>query len=167
MLSPMDGTWSGRNTAAQAVEREAGSPSRPTPEAMAVVQRSLSLVGSRPVALTEAFYRHLFEMAPGVRAMFPADMTLQNEKLLRALLDTIGALVEPDRYAQRMERNLRGLGDQHARRYGVRPEHYPFVGHALTRAIKEVSGDASATTSSAWVWVYNWTMATMLGTTRR
>lgn len=144
--------------------RGPGPNRRPTAEAMAIVQASAGSVANRPVALAEAFYDHLFQLAPAVRSMFPADMTAQNDKLCRALLDGIRALVEPDhRYAAEMERVLHRLGAQHVRRWGVAPEHYPYVGHALVRAVRDVSGDWTVATSSAWIWVYDWMAAHMLG----
>ncbi|WP_306207067.1 globin domain-containing protein [Actinoplanes sp. RD1] len=134
---------------------------------MRIVQSTASLVADRPVALAELFYRHLFELVPEARAMFPPDMTAQTEKLCRALLDGIRALTEPDRYAQDMERMLGMLGVHHARYYGVLPEHYPYVGHALVRAVRDLSGDWSVATSSAWIWVYDWMSAHMLGEAAR
>jgi hemoglobin-like flavoprotein len=127
------------------------------------VRRSAAAVADRPVVLAERFYHHLFELAPAVRDMFPQDMTVQNERLSRALFDAVRALVDPDRHAARMQDNLHKLGADHARRYGVLPEHYPFVGHALVRAVNDVSGDSSASTSSAWIWVYEWISTHMIG----
>ena len=136
---------------------------RPTPEVMAIVRRTAEAVADRPAALAERFYLHLFELAPAVRDMFPQDMTAQNERLSRALFDVVRALVDPDRHGARMEANLHRLGADHAYRYGVRPEHYPYVGHALVRAVNDISGDSSASTSSAWIWVYEWVSAHMIG----
>jgi hemoglobin-like flavoprotein len=139
-----------------------GDNRRPTIEAMEIVQRTAAKVADRPVALAEAFYAHLFMLAPGVRQMFPADMTAQNEKLCRALLNGVRALVEPDRYATDMERTLQRLGVHHAQYFHVRPEHYPYVGHALVRAVGDVSDDWTSGTASAWIWVYDWMAAHML-----
>ncbi|GAB7038956.1 MULTISPECIES: globin domain-containing protein [Catenuloplanes] len=160
------GRGTGAVYAASVSRAPSGAPGdhpRPDAEAMRIVQRTAASVAERPVALAEAFYRHLFAMAPGVRAMFPDDMTAQNEKLCRALLDGIRALVEPERYAVQMERSLHRLGAHHADRYGVLPEHYPYVGHALVRAVGDVSDDWSSSTSAAWIWVYDWMAAHMLG----
>lgn len=132
---------------------------------MAIVRRTAEEVADRPAALAERFYVHLFELAPWVRDMFPQDMTAQNERLSRALFDAVRALVDPDRHAARMEANLHRLGADHAHRYGVRPEHYPYVGHALVRAVNDISGDSSASTSSAWIWVYEWISTHMMGDT--
>ena len=133
---------------------------------MRIVQRGAALVADRPVALAESFYQHLFLLAPQVRSMFPADMTAQNDKLCRALVAAIQALVEPELYAGRMEGNLRKLGKQHGNRFGVLPEHYPYVGHALVRAVRDLTGEWTAETSSAWVWVYDWLTAHMLAPDR-
>ncbi|WP_305786962.1 globin domain-containing protein [Symbioplanes lichenis] len=143
--------------------RRHGPHRRPSAEAMRIVQSTAGAVADRPVVLAEAFYRHLFELVPETRSMFPPDMTAQNEKLCRALLDGIRALTEPDRYAHDMERMLGMLGAHHARYYGVQPEHYPYVGHALVRAVRDLTGDWSVATSSAWIWVYDWMSAHMLG----
>lgn len=133
---------------------------------MRIVQRGAAQVADRPVALAESFYHHLFLLVPEVRSMFPADMTAQNDKLCRALVAAIQALVEPDRYAATMEGNLRALGRQHDHRFGVLPEHYPYVGHALVRAVRDLTGEWTAETSSAWVWVYDWLAAHMMAPER-
>jgi hemoglobin-like flavoprotein len=130
---------------------------------MAIVHRTAGTVADRPVALAERFYHHLFELAPAVRSMFPQDMTAQNERLSRALFDAVTALVDPERHTAQMQDYLGKLGAHHAHRLGVRPEHYPYVGHALVRAVNDVSGDSSAATSSAWIWVYEWVSAHMIG----
>jgi hemoglobin-like flavoprotein len=142
--------------------RRIGPLERPTPEAMAIVRATASAVADRPAALAERFYHHLFDIAPGVRSMFPKDMTAQNERLSRALFDAIRALVDSEAHAARMEQNLHRLGTDHAHRYGVQPMHYPYVGHALVRAVYDVSGDWAASTSSAWLWVYEWVSTHMI-----
>jgi hemoglobin-like flavoprotein len=135
---------------------------RPTSEAMAIVRATAAAVADRPEALAERFYYHLFDLAPGVRGMFPRSMTAQNERLSRALFDAVHALVGSDAQAVRMEQNLHRLGAQHADQHGVLPEHYPYVGHALVRAVSDVSGDWSAAASSAWLWVYQWVSTHMI-----
>ena len=164
MMDTAGGTRDFRSAAGVAAGelRPLGPHRRPSAEAMAIVQKTAATVAERPVALAEAFYHHLFLLAPGVRGMFPAEMSAQNEKLCRALLASIRALVEPELYAARMENTLYRLGRDHAHRYAVLPEHYPYVGHALVRAVRDVSQDWTTTTSSAWVWVYDWMSAHML-----
>ena len=135
---------------------------RPDAEAMAVVARTAAAVADRPVALAEAFYEHLFELAPAVRMMFPADMTAQNDKLCRALFACIEALVTGPEETSVMEHGLRRLGTHHTGRYAVRSEHYPYVGQALVRAVRDLSQDWSTTSSSSWIWVYTWLSSHML-----
>ncbi|WP_306216391.1 globin domain-containing protein [Actinoplanes sp. RD1] len=136
---------------------------RPDAEAMAVVQRTAAAVADRPVALAEKFYEHLFELAPAVRTMFPPDMTAQNDKLCRALFQCVGALVSSDEEMVRTVSALRRLGAHHEQHHAVRPEHYPYVGHALVRAVRDLSQEWSTSASSSWVWVYEWMTAHMLG----
>lgn len=130
-------------------------PRRPSPEVVAAVRRSCAAVAARPVALTEAFYAHLFEMAPEIRGMFPQDLSGQMQKMADTLLGAIAALDAPDTAA--LETTLRKLGADHATRHGVQEAHYAYIGHALTRAVRDVAGPAySGTVSSSWIAVYQW-----------
>lgn len=133
---------------------------RPAPEVMAAVRRSCRAVADRPVRLAESFYAHLFDMAPQVRAMFAPDMTEQMQKMADTLMLAITTLEQTD--TAELEAALRRLGAQHKIRYGVEPEHYQPVGHALTRAVREVSGlEYSGFVSSAWIAVYQYVAAHM------
>lgn len=137
----------------------AGVP-RPSPEAIAAVRRSCRAVAARPVRLAESFYAHLFEMAPQVRAMFPDDMTQQMQKMADTLMLAVSTLETPDTAG--LEAALRQLGADHKTRYGVEQAHYMPIGHALTRAVREVSGlEYSGYVSSAWIAVYQWVAAHM------
>jgi hemoglobin-like flavoprotein len=135
---------------------------RPDPTTASLVQTSCELVSDRPVVLAERFYAHLFAMAPDVRAMFPPDMTLQTEKLCAALLDAVRSLDNPEA----METQLSQLGAAHRSMYGVTADHYVYVGHALVRAVRDVSGHIWTTQlSSAWILVYEWIAAHMTANT--
>ena len=144
---------------------EAGTPSpvgiaRPAPAVIAIVRASCAAVADRPVALAEAFYAHLFEMAPQVRAMFPADMTGQMQKMSDTLFAAIAHLDAADTTA--LEATLQRLGRTHSTHYHVEREHYHYIGHALTRAVRDVAGGAySGYMSSAWIAVYQWVAAHM------
>lgn len=113
-----------------------------------------------PVALTEEFYRSLFERAPAIRSLFPANLSPQSERLCRELLDTVTQL---DKTPKEAEQRLLLLGYYHHFR-GVRPEHYPYVGHALTDALKEVVIDPplSSHARSAFIAVYEAMAAPMV-----
>jgi hemoglobin-like flavoprotein len=133
----------------------------PSAAVIAQVRRSCAAVADRPVALAEAFYQHLFDMAPHTRAMFPPDMTGQMQKMTDTLLAAITTLADGD--TTELEAALRRLGRQHRTHYQVAPEHYLYIGHALTRAVRDVSGPLwSGTLSSAWIAVYQWVATHML-----
>ena len=53
-----------------------------TPEQITLVQQSFSKVAPISEQAAVMFYDRLFEVAPSVRAMFPADMTEQRKKLM-------------------------------------------------------------------------------------
>ncbi len=84
--------------------------------------------------------------------MFPSDMTAQTERLFSALLSAVDAMDRPES----VRRQLRALGAAHAQRYGVTEDMYVHVGQALIRAARDVTGDLSTLTASAWAAVYQW-----------
>jgi hemoglobin-like flavoprotein len=128
---------------------------RPAPEVIAAVSASCQAVADRPVRLAEAFYEHLFEIAPQARTMFPADMTAQMQRMSDTLVGAIAQLEKFD--TAQLEAALRRLGADHRTRYGVEAEQYRYVGHALTRAVRDVAGlGYSGALSSAWIAVYQY-----------
>lgn len=134
---------------------------RPSAEVIGAVRASCRAVANRPVALAEAFYAHLFEMAPQLRAMFPSDLTGQMQTMSDTLLGAVAALETAD--TVELEAVLRRMGAVHGTQYRVEPEHYRYVGHALTRAVREVSGPAySGYLSSSWIAVTQWVAAHMI-----
>lgn len=138
-----------------------GAPTRPQPAVIEQVQASCAAVSDRPVRLAEVFYEQLFEMAPAARGMFPPDMSGQMQKMTDALLAAIAGLGRPD--TTELELMLRRLGAAHCLRYGVHADHYLYIGHALTRAVREVAGaDWSGSLSSSWIAVYQWVAGQML-----
>jgi hemoglobin-like flavoprotein len=135
-------------------------PQRPARRDVLAIKASLSAVRREPVALAEAFYAHLFEMAPGVRAMFASDMTAQMQRMTDVLLTTLSAL-EHD--APAIEGKLRALGALHRDRWQVQPAHYLYIAHALTRAVRDVAGPAwSGSLSSSWIALTQWITGHML-----
>jgi hemoglobin-like flavoprotein len=136
-------------------------PPRPAPEAILAVRQSLQAVADRPVELAEKFYVELFAMEPRLRAMFPADMSGQMFRMTETLVGAIGALDEPD--LDLLEETLRSLGRTHAVHYGVEDWHYGYIGHALTRAVRELAGPTfSGSLSSSWIALYQWVAAHMI-----
>ena len=134
---------------------------RPSRAVIEQVRRSCELVADRPVLLAETFYQHLFLMAPHARAMFPADMTAQMQKMTDTLLTAITTLDDQD--TADLEAALRRLGAQHRTHYGVETDHYFYVGHALTRAVRDLAGAQwSGSLSSAWIAVCPWVATHMI-----
>jgi hemoglobin-like flavoprotein len=128
---------------------------RPAPEVIAAVCASCRAVADRPVRLAEAFYEHLFEIAPQLRAMFADDLTEQMQRMSDTLLGAIARLEIFD--TAQLEAALRRLGADHRTRHGVEAEQYRYVGHALTRAVRDVAGlGYSGALSSSWIAVYQY-----------
>lgn len=133
----------------------------PSPVVLAAVRASCRAVADRPVRLAEVFYAHLFEMVPDMRSMFPDDLTHQMRKMTDTLLGAIAELDTGDTSVLEVE--LHRLGARHRTRFGVQPEHYMYIGHALTRAVRDVAGPGySGSLSSSWVAVYQWVAAHMI-----
>jgi hemoglobin-like flavoprotein len=123
-----------------------------------MVRESCAAVADRPAQIAESFYQHLFELAPSVRGMFAQDMTTQNDRMSQALMDAVRGADNP----ARIEYVLQEMGARHARHHGAVPEHYPYVGHALVRAVRDLSPRWSTAVGSAWVQVYEWMAAHMV-----
>lgn len=132
---------------------------RPDAAVISKVQRTCGAVSDHPVLIAEAFYRHLFELAPGVRGMFAEDMSLQHERMCRILLEAVS---QAEHNPGAVELTLQRMGAQHMRHFDVVPEHYPYVGRALVRAVRELSPEWSTDVGSAWIQVYEWLAAHMV-----
>src|SRR5260370_7916982 len=106
-----------------------------TPEQIKLVQESLAKVA--PISETAAalFYNRLFEMAPQVKAMFPADMTEQRKKLMATLAFVVNGLGNLESVLPA----ARALATRHAS-YGPKREHYPAAGPALPSTLTDGPG---------------------------
>jgi NAD(P)H-flavin reductase/hemoglobin-like flavoprotein len=83
------------------------------------------------------FYGRLFAENPRLRALFPAAMDGQRDRVFRALTRIVWSLDSPESLTSYLAR----LGRDH-RRFGVVPEHYDAVGRALIATLRVYSGDA-------------------------
>ena len=63
-----------------------------TPEQVNLVQQSFAKVAPISEQAAVLFYDRLFEVAPSVKAMFPADMTEQRKKLMGTLAVVVNGL---------------------------------------------------------------------------
>lgn len=128
-----------------------------TPEQISLIRQSWEKVS--PIADTAAalFYQRLFELDPGLRALFPENLANQRTKLMNMLavvvnnLDALRPLLP----------TIRELGRRHVN-YGVREEHYATVGAALLWALGQGLGeDFSDEVRDAWTAAYGVLSRTM------
>ena len=116
-----------------------------TPEAISLVKASYAAVAPRPGLLAARFYHELFAAAPGLRPLFPSDLTALQGHFEAALslvirnLDEIASLREP----------LRDLGAQHVH-WGARPEDYVTAREALVAAIRSLAPLWDDTLEGSW-----------------
>ncbi|WP_291684953.1 globin family protein [Bradyrhizobium sp.] len=120
------------------------------PTQVRLVQESFAKVA--PISETAAvlFYDRLFEIAPTVKAMFPADMTEQRKKLMAMLAAVVNGLANLESILPAAS----ALAKRHVA-YGAKPEHYPVVGSALLWTLEKGLGDAwTADVADAWTAAY-------------
>ena len=121
-----------------------------TPDQVKLVQQSFAKVA--PISETAAvlFYDRLFEIAPQVRAMFPADMTEQRKKLMAMLAAVVNGLANLESILPAAS----ALAKRHVA-YGAKAEHYPVVGSALLGTLEKGLGEAwTLELAEAWTAAY-------------
>jgi nitric oxide dioxygenase len=92
------------------------------------------------------FYDRLFEMAPQVKRLFPADMAEQRRKLMSTLAIVVSGLSDPPSILPAAS----ALATRHVA-YGAKAEHYPLVGQALLWTLEQGLGeDWTADVAEAW-----------------
>src|ERR1700749_3132123 len=96
------------------------------------------------------FYDRLFEIAPQVKSMFPADMTEQRRKLMTMLATVVGGLGNLSSILPAAS----ALAKRHVA-YGAKAEHYPVVGAALLWTLEKGLGDGwTPDVAAAWTAAY-------------
>jgi len=93
-----------------------------TPEQVRLVQESFAKVAPIADQAAVMFYDRLFELAPQVKTMFPADMTEQRRKLMATLAFAVNGLAN----LQSVLPAASALAKRHIA-YGAKPEHYPSL----------------------------------------
>lgn len=107
--------------------------------------------------LAQEFYARLFVADPGLRELFPVEMTGQRSRFVQALVAVMQSVDEPERF----DALLRALGRSH-RRFHVEPQHYALVGTALLESLRSRAADQwSIEFDQAWRDVYD-SMATRM-----
>lgn len=120
------------------------------PAQINLVQESFSKVAPISEQAATLFYDRLFEVAPAVKVMFPADMTEQRKKLMATLAVVVNGLSNLESVLPAAS----ALAKRHVS-YGARPEHYPVVGGALLWTLEKGLGEAwTADVADAWTAAY-------------
>ena len=128
-----------------------------TPEQVKLVQTSFSKVAPIADQAAVIFYDRLFEVAPAVKAMFPADMTEQRKKLMATLAVVVNGLSNLESILPAAS----ALATRHVS-YGAKPEHYPVVGGALLWTLEKGLGEAwTPEIAAAWTAAYG-TLSTFM-----
>ena len=116
-----------------------------TPEAIDAVTRSYARLVSAERQLSARFYERMFTAAPGLRRLFPENLSVLQGHFEAAIamvirnLNDMGALREP----------LRDLGAQHVH-WGARPEDYLTARDALLGAIGSLLPEWDAELEGHW-----------------
>lgn len=128
-----------------------------TPEQIALVQQTFKQVVPIAPQAADLFYDRLFEIAPSVRPLFPADLVEQKRKLFAMLATAVNNLHQVGTIMPAVQ----DLGRRHAG-YGVSAAHYKPVGEALIWTLGKGLGDAfTADAKQAWIAAYT-TLATVM-----
>ena len=127
-----------------------------------LVQASFAQVLPIAQAAAELFYARLFELDPGLRALFRGDMAAQGRALMGMLRVAVNGLDRLDQIVPAVQ----DLGRRHAR-YGVREAHYATVGQALLDTLERGLGPAfTDEVREAWVAAYSLLAGVMLDAAR-
>jgi hemoglobin-like flavoprotein len=121
-----------------------------TPDQVKLVQSSFSRVAPISEQVATMFYDRLFEIAPQVKSMFPADMTEQRKKLMVMLTAVVNGLGNLESILPAAS----ALATRHVS-YGAKAEHYPVVGGALLWTLENGLGNGwTPEVADAWTAAY-------------
>lgn len=119
-------------------------------EDVRAIRRSWARVVPAVHVAVPLFYGRLFRLEPGLRALFPADMHRQSEKLCATLDAVVASLDDLDAFLP----VARALAVRHVG-YGAQPHHYDLVGAALLWMLEQSLGaDFDEPTRRAWTRAY-------------
>ena len=129
-----------------------------TQDQITLVQQSFAKVAPIADQAAVMFYDRLFEIAPQVKALFPADMTEQRRKLMATLAIVVSGLSNLESILPAAS----ALATRHVA-YGVRAEHYSVVGAALLWTLEMRLGDAwTKDVADAWTAAYTLLSGSMI-----
>jgi hemoglobin-like flavoprotein len=129
-----------------------------TPDQVKLVQQSFSQVAPISDQAATLFYDRLFEVAPQVKPMFPADMTEQRKKLMATLAVVVNGLSDlPSILPAASALAKRHVG------YGVSAADYAPVGAALLWTLERGLGpEWTPELAAAWSTAYGVLSAYMI-----
>jgi nitric oxide dioxygenase len=123
------------------------------------LRTSLQRLRSSEQELADTFYRELFRRYPGVRSMFPTDMSQQKKRLVDTLEWVVTNLDRPEEVREAVQ----ALGKRHEG-YGAKPEHYPLVRDVLVWAMQQcAAGNWSDDLEADWTVAIDLLSDIMLG----
>lgn len=121
-----------------------------SPEQVQTVQDTWKAVVPIADKAADLFYDKLFLMDPGLRPLFPEDLTEQKKKLMSMIGRVVTALRDPSGVVPAIQ----DLGRKHVG-YGVKKEDYTTVGGALLWTLEQGLGAAwNAEVKDSWVAAY-------------
>ncbi|MEU0148761.1 globin domain-containing protein [Streptomyces sp. NPDC006288] len=121
-----------------------------TDREISLVRTSLAVVAPQAGEMTVYFYAILFARYPEVRGLFPDNMDVQRDRLLRGLLRIIDLVDDVDNLVRFCSR----LGRDH-RKFGALEAHYPAVGDCLVSSLARYAGTAwNDEVAAAWTRAY-------------
>jgi hemoglobin-like flavoprotein len=127
------------------------------PQDIALVRLSFARALPFKDAVADLFYDRLFQVAPDVRALFPADLREQKRKLMTMIATAVGALND----LQGLVPAIKDLGARHVT-YGATTAHYEVVGDVLLWTLEHaLRADFTPDIRAAWAKVYGVLSATM------
>jgi NAD(P)H-flavin reductase/hemoglobin-like flavoprotein len=128
-----------------------------------LLKESWALVEDHADELANQLYARLFLADPDLRELFGVQMIEQRTRFLRALVEIIQTVDDPDRFRD----VLRRLGRDH-RKFHVRPEHFDTMQVALIESLRYYAGDRwSLAFDRAWVDAYRAMARTMIRAAER
>ena len=128
-----------------------------TPEKIHLVQASFDKILPIADIVTTLFYNRLFELDPGVRAMFHTDPQEQGHKLVAMIHVVVANLDRLDTVVPAVQ----ALGRRHAG-YGVARQDYETFGAALLWTLERcLADDFTPEVQAAWAEMYATLSSTM------
>lgn len=117
-----------------------------------------SLQGINPVLIGDVFYRKLFIDFPQAKRMFK----ISREEQAAKLIDMLNTIIVRLQRINELTDDITQMAKRHVE-YGVKDEHYQYVGNALIWTLKQASRDEwNEELENAWIKCYTFLADTMI-----